>query len=217
MARLPSLRMGRVPDAPALPVRDPWPGDPARGARLLRGRAGDRRRRAAAAAGRLGRDLRLRRRCARRRTASPGCATCGRWAPTRPGCAPAPWCRNGSRTAVRAAGPPARRGRRAHHRLARPLRFLCRHRRRCVPPADDGAAGRRRAQAVRRAAGRGAGRPGADRAEGPDRRRRRAAGACRRSSRARCASCRRRSAARCCPMAATPSAARPRNWPRCRT
>lgn len=37
MARLPSLRMGRVPDAPALPVRDPWPGDPGRGARLLRG------------------------------------------------------------------------------------------------------------------------------------------------------------------------------------
>jgi uncharacterized heparinase superfamily protein len=37
MAKLPSLRMGRVPDAPALPVRDPWPGDPARGVRLLRG------------------------------------------------------------------------------------------------------------------------------------------------------------------------------------
>ena len=41
LARLPSLgntlRMTRVPDAPALPVRDPWPGDPARGARLLRG------------------------------------------------------------------------------------------------------------------------------------------------------------------------------------
>jgi len=37
MARLPSLRMGRVPDSPALPVRDPWPGDPGRGARLLRG------------------------------------------------------------------------------------------------------------------------------------------------------------------------------------
>ncbi len=37
MARLPSLRMGRVPDAPALPVRDPWPGDPARGALLLKG------------------------------------------------------------------------------------------------------------------------------------------------------------------------------------
>ncbi len=36
-ARLPSLRMSRVPDAPALPVRDPWPGDPGRGARLLRG------------------------------------------------------------------------------------------------------------------------------------------------------------------------------------
>ena len=37
MARLPTLRMGRVPDAPALPVRDPWPGDPDRGARLLKG------------------------------------------------------------------------------------------------------------------------------------------------------------------------------------
>lgn len=35
MARMPSL--GRVPDAPALPVRDPWPGDPARGALLLKG------------------------------------------------------------------------------------------------------------------------------------------------------------------------------------
>lgn len=37
MARLPSLRLGRVPDAPALPVRDPWPGDPGRGAELVRG------------------------------------------------------------------------------------------------------------------------------------------------------------------------------------
>ena len=37
LARLPSLRMGRVPDAPALPVRDPWPGDPDLGARLLKG------------------------------------------------------------------------------------------------------------------------------------------------------------------------------------
>ena len=37
MARLPSLRMGRVPDAPALPVRDPWPGDAVRAARLLKG------------------------------------------------------------------------------------------------------------------------------------------------------------------------------------
>ncbi len=37
IARLPNLRMGRVPDAPALPVRDPWPGDPARGALLLKG------------------------------------------------------------------------------------------------------------------------------------------------------------------------------------
>lgn len=37
MARLPSLRMRGVPDAPALPVRDPWPGDPNRGAALLKG------------------------------------------------------------------------------------------------------------------------------------------------------------------------------------
>jgi len=36
-ARLPALRLGRVPDAPALPVRDPWLGDPARAARLLKG------------------------------------------------------------------------------------------------------------------------------------------------------------------------------------
>jgi uncharacterized heparinase superfamily protein len=31
------LRMGRIPDAPALSVRDPWPGDPGRGARILKG------------------------------------------------------------------------------------------------------------------------------------------------------------------------------------
>jgi len=31
------LGMRHVPDAPALPVRDPWPGDPARGARIMRG------------------------------------------------------------------------------------------------------------------------------------------------------------------------------------
>jgi uncharacterized heparinase superfamily protein len=37
MAKLPSLRMGRVPDAPALSVRDPWPGDGDRGARLIKG------------------------------------------------------------------------------------------------------------------------------------------------------------------------------------
>ena len=37
MARLPSLRLARIPDAPALPVRDPWPGDPAHGVRLLKG------------------------------------------------------------------------------------------------------------------------------------------------------------------------------------
>ncbi len=35
-ARLPSLRLS-VPAAPAVPVRDPWPGDAGRGARLLRG------------------------------------------------------------------------------------------------------------------------------------------------------------------------------------
>jgi len=37
MARLPTLRISRPPDAPALPVRDPWPGDPVRGARLIKG------------------------------------------------------------------------------------------------------------------------------------------------------------------------------------
>ncbi len=36
LARVPNLRVGRVPDAPALPVRDPWPGDPTRAARLLK-------------------------------------------------------------------------------------------------------------------------------------------------------------------------------------
>ena len=36
-SRVPSFRLGRVPEAPALPVRDPWPGDAARGARLLKG------------------------------------------------------------------------------------------------------------------------------------------------------------------------------------
>jgi len=40
-ARLAAVRVQglrrRVPEGPALPVRDPWPGDPARGARLLRG------------------------------------------------------------------------------------------------------------------------------------------------------------------------------------
>ena len=36
-SRMPSLRMARPPDAPALSIRDPWPGDVARGARLLKG------------------------------------------------------------------------------------------------------------------------------------------------------------------------------------
>lgn len=34
---MPALRMGRIPDAPALSVRDPWPGDPNEGARLMKG------------------------------------------------------------------------------------------------------------------------------------------------------------------------------------
>ncbi len=37
MAYLPSWRITRAPDAPAMPVRDPWPGDANHGARLLRG------------------------------------------------------------------------------------------------------------------------------------------------------------------------------------
>ncbi len=37
VARLPLPRFGRVPDAPTLPVRDPWPGDINIGARLLKG------------------------------------------------------------------------------------------------------------------------------------------------------------------------------------
>ncbi|MBU6498027.1 MAG: heparinase, partial [Rhodospirillales bacterium] len=37
LARLPSPRMTRLPDAPAQTVRDPWPGDPGRGANLLKG------------------------------------------------------------------------------------------------------------------------------------------------------------------------------------
>ncbi|MCB8879117.1 heparinase II/III family protein [Acidisoma cellulosilytica] len=37
LAKLPSLRLARVPDAPTLPVRDLWPGDPSLGARLLKG------------------------------------------------------------------------------------------------------------------------------------------------------------------------------------
>jgi uncharacterized heparinase superfamily protein len=34
---MPALRMGRTPDAPSLSVRDPWPGDPTSGARLMKG------------------------------------------------------------------------------------------------------------------------------------------------------------------------------------
>ena len=37
IARLRGLGMSRVPDGPAQPVRDPWPGDPTRGAALMKG------------------------------------------------------------------------------------------------------------------------------------------------------------------------------------
>lgn len=37
LARLPAFGIGRIPDAPAHPIRDPWPGDPAQGAQLMRG------------------------------------------------------------------------------------------------------------------------------------------------------------------------------------
>jgi uncharacterized heparinase superfamily protein len=36
-ARLQNMRVSNVPDAPALAIRDPWPGDPGRGARLVKG------------------------------------------------------------------------------------------------------------------------------------------------------------------------------------
>jgi uncharacterized heparinase superfamily protein len=36
-ARLQNLRTANFPDAPALAIRDPWPGDPSRGARLAKG------------------------------------------------------------------------------------------------------------------------------------------------------------------------------------
>lgn len=37
IARLSYLRPSGVPDAPAMPVRDPWPGEPGRGARIVKG------------------------------------------------------------------------------------------------------------------------------------------------------------------------------------
>ncbi len=37
LTRLQNLRAPTAPDAPALSLRDPWPGDPSRGARLVRG------------------------------------------------------------------------------------------------------------------------------------------------------------------------------------
>ena len=128
IARLPSLRMRRVPDAPALPVRDPWPGN------------------SAAAQGCCGANWSL----------AAACAHCGR-APgvKRPASAPLDasahsftWLRDlralgtdAARLRARAlvaewiASPPGEAL--AHRpdvvgaridRLARPLRFLCGHR-----------------------------------------------------------------------------------------
>ena len=37
LARLPGLGGGRVPDAPSVSIRDLWPGDTGRGARLMKG------------------------------------------------------------------------------------------------------------------------------------------------------------------------------------
>ncbi|MBS3023438.1 MULTISPECIES: heparinase II/III family protein [Acidiphilium] len=37
VARLAALRGGNVPDAPSVALRDPWPGEPARGARIIKG------------------------------------------------------------------------------------------------------------------------------------------------------------------------------------
>ncbi len=37
MARFPNLRMARMPDAPLVPVRDAWPGEASRGARIVKG------------------------------------------------------------------------------------------------------------------------------------------------------------------------------------
>ena len=36
LARMQNLRTRNAPDAPAIAVRDPWPGDPSRGARLVK-------------------------------------------------------------------------------------------------------------------------------------------------------------------------------------
>ena len=120
MARVPSLRMGRVPDAPALPVRDPWPGDADRGAQLLKGELewnGAVRR---LVAGDLGRHHRprgaARARARLQLAARPARARHRR----RPHAAPAPSSADWMATLrPRAPGLPAGRGRRAHHRLAR--------------------------------------------------------------------------------------------------
>ena len=76
----------RVPDAPARSFRDLWPGDAARGARLMRGEfeALGTSTSPAHEPGGAGWDesRAARSRGAPPRTASPGCATSARWAPT---------------------------------------------------------------------------------------------------------------------------------------
>ena len=82
-----------MPDAPALPVRDPWPGDAARGADLLKGLLSLGGSVVALRVGGFA-DVGGTRCCAPPRTASPGCATCVRSARTRRGCVPARWWAN---------------------------------------------------------------------------------------------------------------------------
>ena len=183
LARVPSLRMGRRPGrARACPSRDPWPGRCRAAARgCCAGELEWNGAVAGRAAGRCGRDAcRRRARCARRGArlhlaARPARARHRRGAAA----APARWSSDWmAHLPGRAPGARPGRGRRADHRLARPLRLLRRLGRGRVPPAADGPAARRtRAALAGGAAGRGAGRAGADRAQGPDRRRRGAAGA----------------------------------------
>ena len=103
VARLQNLRTRNSPDAPALGLRDPWPGDPSRGARLVKA------------------EINLpalsftsppacsmppapRRSCARIPSVLPGCGISALWAPMPPAPAPALWSRNSWTRPTRAAG-----------------------------------------------------------------------------------------------------------------
>ncbi len=169
LARLPSLRMTRVPDAPALPVRDLWPGDPNRGANLLKGElelggtvgvlkpggfaevVGSDLLRSYAHGFTWLRDLRALGTDGARMRAR---ALVQEWI--------------GRAVAGAAVAAPGR-GRRPDRRLARPLRLFRCQRRRRLPPAADGATGVGRAQLGGGAADRGTRRTGAHGAEGADR------------------------------------------------